>query len=201
MNIVNKIIKKLGTTALVLCAFTGFSLPASAAFITSGSELAFFGTYQPTGGINLQDSTGATFSSDATIAAGNNAFLPAVGGLATFQDFTFNPVTPGDILTFADGGQFSATEMVIDQQSETSIDITMQGLWSLNGFDDTGGTLVLTADALGGLYTFSASGVVYANGISPDVVVIPVPAAIWLFASALGGLGLIQRRRSARLVS
>lgn len=194
MNIVNKIKRQLGTTALVLCAFTGFSLPASAAFITSGSELAFFGIYQPTGGTNLQDSTGATFPSGVTIAAGANEFAFAVGGQANYSNFTFSPVTPGNILTFAGGGQFSATEMVIDQQSATSLDITMRGLWSLNGFDDTGGTLVFTADALGGLFTFSAAGVVYANGISPDPV--PLPAAIWLFASALGGLGIIQRRRT-----
>jgi hypothetical protein len=192
MNIVDKIKRQLGTTALVLCAFTGFSMSASAAFITTGSELAVFGTYQLIGGTNLLDSSGAAFSSGAFIPAAEVEFNPAAGGLATFQSFTFNPTTPGDILTFANGGAFSATEMVIDQLSATSMDITMRGLWSLNGFDATGGTLVFTADALGGLYTFSAAGVVYANGISPDAV--PVPAAIWLFASALGGLGLIQRR-------
>lgn len=196
MNIVNTIKRQLGTTALVLCAFTGFSMSASAAFITTGSEIAFFGTYQPIGGTNLLESSGAAFSSDAVIAAAEVEFGAAAGGLATFQSFTFNPPSPGDILTFANGGEFSATEMVIDQLSATSIDITMRGLWSLNGFDVTGGTLIFTADALGGLYTFSAAGVVYANGISPDINV-PVPAAIWLFASALGGLGLIQRRRSA----
>ncbi|MFT6052349.1 MAG: hypothetical protein ACI9B9_001998 [Halioglobus sp.] len=198
MSIVKKIRRQLGSSALILCAFTAFSVPASAAFISTGSELAFFGLYQTTGGTNLQDSTGATFPSGVSIAAGAGDFSAAMGGTATFLDFTFNPVTASDILTFAGGGQFSATEMVIDQQSETSIAITMGGLWSINGFDVTGGTLVLTADALAGLYTFSASGVVYANGISPDeeIANVPVPAAIWLFASALGGMGIIKRRRS-----
>jgi len=196
----NRIRKHLGATALVVCAFAGWSLPASAALLSSATEIAFFGIFQPTGGTNLADSSGGTFPSPVTIAAGVNDFAFAVGGNATFLDITFNPLTTGDILTFANGGLFSATEMVIDLQSETSLDLTLQGIWSLNGFDDTEGQLVLTADALGGLYTFSAAGTVFSNVISPDIeiAVIPVPAAAWLFASALAGLGITKRRRAAR---
>lgn len=181
--------------SVILCA--GFSLPASASQISTSSEMAFFGTYTPTGGADLMNATGLAFPAPVIIAAGVDDFAFAAGGNATFSGFGFNPATSGAILTFADGGAFTASSVVIDVQTTQSLDLTLAGIWSLDGFDDTLGRLVFTADALGSLYTFSAAGTVTSLSIPSEV---PLPGAILFFASALAALAFCdagQRKISA----
>ena len=194
MKTVN-LMKNMSSIVLSVMMFAGFSLPASAAQIDAGSELAFFGTYTPTGGADLTSATGLVFPAPAIIAAGANDFAFAVGGNAAFAGFDFNPAALGTILTFSNGGAFTAANIVTDVQTTQSLDLTLAGIWSLNGFDDTIGRLVLTADALGGLYTFSAAGTVSPLSIPGEV---PLPGAMLLFASALAALGL-SRRRAAQI--
>ncbi len=156
--------------------------------------MAFFGTYTPTGGADLMNATGLAFPAPVIIAAGLDDFAFAAGGNATFSDFGFNPATSGTILTFADGGAFTASSVVTDFQTTQSLDLTLAGIWSLDGFDDTLGRLVFTADALGSLYTFSAAGTV------TSLSEVPLPGAILFFASALGALAFCdagQRKISA----
>ncbi len=175
--------KKIVATCAALMMMT-FSATTSAALIDANSEIALFGTYT-TDNADLTLATEIT-GMDALIAAGANDFAFSVGGSASFSTIVFNPSTPGSVFTFAGGGEFTASSIVVDLQTSSALDLTMAGVWSLAGFDDTAGTLILTADSLGeGLFTFSASGTVQP---------IPVPAAIWLFGTALAGLGLTRRR-------
>ena len=129
--------------------------------IDSGSELAFFGLAAHTGGGDFLTGTGLSFPQPATIVAGANDFAFAVGGQATFLSFDYNPASLGTIMTFAGGGAFNATSVVIENQSAGSLRLNLTGTWSLTGFADVPGTLVLSADSKRGLVIFSASGVVH----------------------------------------
>ncbi|MEM7081373.1 MAG: VPLPA-CTERM sorting domain-containing protein [Pseudomonadota bacterium] len=172
---------------LVMLMMMGiFSLSASAMLIDASSETALFGTYSADNG-DLTLATTLTFADPALIAAGVNDFAFAVGSNASLNAITIDPSFSGQVLSFGSGGSFTANSLAIDLQTSTALDITLTGFWSLDGFDDTAGTLVLTADSLGGLFTFSASGTV-----TPAPV--PVPAAVWLLGSALLGLGFNRRR-------
>ena len=176
--------KKVVAAMAAVLMFGSFSVSSSAALIDPGSELAFFGTFSPDNG-DLSIATSLAFGSSVVIAAGASDYAFAAGGSATFNTITFDPATPGTVLTFANGGAFTASSISVDLQSANALDLTLSGVWSLDGFDDTAGILRLTADSLGGLNTFSAAGTVQP---------IPVPAAIWLFGTALAALGMTRRR-------
>ncbi|MEL7450166.1 MAG: hypothetical protein AAFN78_13210, partial [Pseudomonadota bacterium] len=63
---------------------------ASAASISFGSEIAFFGDFDIVGGSDLSDATGMGFSNPVDIIAGSGDFAFADGGSATFSAFDFN---------------------------------------------------------------------------------------------------------------
>jgi hypothetical protein len=46
--------------------------------------------------------------------------------------------------------------------------------------------------------SFNWQGLGYSDGATITATVIPIPAAAWLFASALLGLSVVARRRNAR---
>ncbi|NNF15408.1 MAG: hypothetical protein HKN70_01615 [Gammaproteobacteria bacterium] len=172
----------LAMTALLMMT-AALSVSASAASISSFSEIALIGgTYTPTGGTGLADATGIN-AAPSLIAGGANDFAFAVGSMATFSPFDFT--TGGAVFTFASGGSFTATSISIDLQTAVALDVSMTGIYSLDGFDDTAGTFVFTSDALGGLFTYSGVGRI------PEPI--PVPGALLLFGSALAGLGLTRR--------
>lgn len=172
------------TMAALLMMTAALSVSASAAFISDNSEISLIGgTYTPTGGTGLHDATGLA-ANPSLIAAGVNDFTSAVGGLATFSPFDF--ATGGLIFTFAGGGAFTATAISIELQTATALDLLMTGVFSLDGFDDTAGSVAFTADAMAGLFTYSAVGTV-------EAAPIPVPGALLLLGSALAVLGIRRR--------
>lgn len=181
-----KLKRNMLVAVAAVVAFSGFTVGSSAALIDADSEIALFGVYLPDNA-NLMQATEIAFPGDEPfIAAGVNDFAFAAGGTASFNTFSLDINGPTEIFSFGGGGLFTATSADVDFMSPTAIDITMTGVWSLDGFDDTAGLLVLTLDSLGGTeFTFSGSG---------TVAPIPVPAAIWLMGSALLGLGLRRTR-------
>ena len=157
---------------------------ASAASISIGSEIAFFGDFDIIGGSDLSSATGMGFSNPVDIIAATGDFAGADSGSATFNDFGFDPASLGTILTFANGGAFTATSVEVSFQTANALTLTFDGIWSLDGFDDTNGGLTISADSLGGLNVFSGTG----------AVVIPVPGALLLLGSALVGMGAVRRK-------
>ena len=59
--------------------------------------------------------------------------------------------------------------------------------------DNPGGTAKVVSAQLAGVWTLSTEGVLSYG--APEVAAVPVPAAAWLFGSALAGLGIFPRRR------
>jgi PEP-CTERM motif len=165
--------------AAVVIAGALVPIAASAVPISADSELAMFGTFTPIGGATLDVATGLSFPSPVTIALAAGDFST---GPALFSSFDFNPASTGTIFTFGAGGEFSADSIVVDFQTATALDLTLLGTFSLAGFDDVAGEVILTADAQGGLYTFSASG-----------TVIPEPTTIMLLGLGLAGLASARR--------
>lgn len=184
-----------GTFAAAVVLLMGFGQTASAAAISPGSEIGFFGAADLVGGSDLNSATGFSFAGPGLVSAGLGDFVSAVGGPVFIAGFDFAPPSLGALLSFGGipfgaggigGGGFTATSLVVDFQSATALDITLGGFWSLDGFDDTQGQVVMTFDHLGGLTTYSGVG----------NVVIPLPGALLFFLSSLVGVGALRRRGS-----
>lgn len=155
---------------------------ASAATLSIGSEMGLIGTYTPSGGTGLADATGLSID-PATIIIGSNDLAGQVGGTATYDGLALDGSAPaGPLFTTTGGLSFTLTSISVDLQNGQALDWTGTGILSLAGFDDTQATISWTGDALGGLNTFSST-----------ITVVPVPGAVWLFASALAMLGLRRK--------
>lgn len=121
-----------------------------------------------------------------------NAFGDYAGTLGTFvdfNDFVFDPLTPGTALwTFTPGltYSFSMDTITIVSQTSNSISLEGTGTASITGLDDTGGDFTLTLNQNGQAFSFSSSA-----------SVVPVPPAVWLFGSGLLGMVGIARRKKA----
>lgn len=173
----------MGTSALAALLF---SISASAAPLSPTSTVSFVGSFTPVGAIDLTIASGAGFPNPVPITAGTDDFSFAVGGDAIFNDFSWDLDEGGGetILSIA-SGDFIATALSIESRTPISIVVLFEGFWFLKGFDPTPGTLSFDGEAMGELGTFTAEG----------GVVIPLPGALFLFAGAISGLGLIRRRR------
>ena len=108
-----------------------------------------------------------------------------------FNDFVFDPLVAGTQLwTFTSGGAYSFSMSTINIVSQTANSISLEGtgIASIDGFDDTGGDFTLTLNRSGQAFSFSSSA----------SVVVPVPAAVWLFGSGVLGLvGIVRRKKAA----
>ncbi len=167
---------------------------ASAAPISAGSTIAFFGTSTTSG--DLPD-TGAgslavTFAQVAVTTGDFVGLVPNLSG-ATFAD----PISwdaSGAITAPAAGSQLWAVSTAplasfilgsgtASQTDAGLLEIVATGTLTLLGYDDTPGSFVFNETGL----TFSAQ----------TVAEVPLPAAAWLFGSALLGLGGLVRRSKA----
>jgi hypothetical protein len=174
---------------LLLCA----SL-ASAAQISAGSTIAFFGTSSTSG--NLPDSGAGDLAitfAQVAVTTDDFAGLVPTGSAATFA----NPISwdaTGAITAPASGAtlwnvssaplaSFILGSGTASQTDAGLLEIVATGTLTLLGFDDTPGSFVFNETGL----TFSAQ----------TVSEVPLPAAVWLFGSALLGLGGLARRCKA----
>lgn len=179
-------------------AVTGIALLAcgtvSAAPITGSIEIT--GAFDPVDSLNnivtLSAATGIDFTSDTGVVVASAGDLAAVAPftLATMNDFQFSPVlSPNPVTIWAVGGfSFDMDDVVVNSQTATNLSLTGSGIVMGGGFDDTSGDWEFTANTVDGSSTFSWS--------SSTLTAVPVPAAVWLFASGLLGMVGVARRRS-----
>lgn len=155
---------------------------ASAATISIGSEMGWIGNFSPTGGAGLGTATGVDIDPSLVII-GSDDLAGQVGGMITFDSLALDGSSPvGALFTTAGGLSFTLTSITVALQTPEALDFSATGILSLAGFDDTQAVMTWTGDADGGLNTYSAA-----------VRVVPVPGAVWLFASALAMLGLRRK--------
>ena len=164
---------------------------ASAAQISAGSTIAFFGTSTTAG--SLPDSgAGSLAVTFAQVAATTGDFsgLVPTGSAATFADpigwdatGAINDPAPGGQLWAVSTAPLASFLLGSGTASETDnglLEIVATGTLTLLGFNDTPGSFVFNETGL----TFSAQA----------VSEVPLPAAAWLFGSALMGLVAVRRR-------
>ena len=189
MNIFKGITLSLMTA--LLFAITATS--ASAASVTGA--ITFSADFDPTGGTGgLDDATGLNFlGDDFTVDGVTGSFLAEAispGDTGSINDFTFAPFPVGGVTPLWAIGDFSfdLESVVIIGQGAGALGLAGTGTIHYDGiadYDDTYGTWTFTGNgSSGSLFNFSAG-----------TTVVPLPAAAWLFGSALFGLVAAARRR------
>jgi len=180
-------------------------LPAEAASITG--NLNMYGDFKP-----LKSDGSST--TDMSVAAKID-FLPAGGGTGSFmtgeangdlssfahlsggviKDFTFNPFSSvGTFYTISNGDStlsFDLTDLSIDMQTATFLDMSGTGMLHLAGFDDTPGTWNFTGQRSGNNANATFS---WSAGSAAEEV--PEPATLLLAGAGLFAVGFVRRRRT-----
>jgi hypothetical protein len=188
---------KFRTALLAGAMVVGLGAAADAAPITGGISLA--GGFTPidssSAPTTLAAATGIDFGmSFATGASGTlTSFgsVSTVAGTLTMTDFQFVSVPPpvSPLFTAFDGVatlNFDLNTVTIISQTSSTLQLSGTGVLSLPGFDPTPGNWVLTANSLGGTFSWSSS-----------TAAIPEPASLALLGMGLLGLGFAARRRAA----
>jgi hypothetical protein len=179
-----------------LGVWIGFSLPIHAAQL--GYSLSWEGTggYSVEGMFSFDDTlVGAvvdetelsTFTSEAFDPSGVSLGINQLSNLGTFFSFNFD-IASQTILQ--SGWPFGDTGLAIGGLSSPWI------LVAISGCSGIGVALVAGPECTTDLDE-SAAGAILASPMST----VPVPAAAWLFGSALLGLGAIKRKGSDKLTS
>ena len=142
-------------------------------------------TPQPT---NLGAATGIDFDANATVDQGTGDFLASVGNAAVMGDFQFSPsLDPNPVSVWVvDGFTFDMDTVTVLFQSDDFLLLSGAGSVSGNSFQETMGTWKFSAQTADQT-TFSWSS---------SSLVVPIPAAVWLFGSGLLGLVGIARRKA-----
>lgn len=112
-----------------------------------------------------------------------------VGSFVDFNDFAFNPLTPGTQLwsfSFTKLYSFSMSTLTAVSRTTNTVSLEGTGIASITGFDDTAANFSLTLNQNGQALSFSSSA-----------SAVPVPAAVWLFGTGLVGLIGIARRKNS----
>jgi len=173
-------LKKILKPAIAAAFLALAPLAAAAATISgqidiSGQVNLAGSDFSITGNVDLED------PGLVTSATGDFATTVSFGDLVALTDIDFN--APGTIWSVG-GFMFTASAFanIIDGATKS---FTALGTVSGVGFDDTAGVLTFTAQGGQSSVSFSAT------------TVVPIPAAGLMLLGALGGLGMLRRRRKA----
>ncbi len=189
---------------------SGIATPSTVVWDWDGSTLTGTGLYTATASINGSPVTATILAhqvTDLTISTGGTAF-----GFASAASYSCVEGTFLSGVGVNGCGGYSLGANFIDESSTTygpGLAVSQ-----IIGGDDfqTGGPQTITTfnygiDSIVGVNGLTPGDlVVLGNGIPPGSFfsermtfqVVPIPAAIWLFGSALGMLGLIRRKTTAR---
>ena len=125
--------------------------------------------------------------------------------------YEINPLFTGENLTYVDLRGFpnpDAQELPIDNATSTSVSLAA-GHWGFgtiygaeldlifaSAMTNGGGTIALVAGSSDIEYFNEHIGESFTI-VGGAITAVPIPAAIWLFGSALAGLGWMRRRKTA----
>ncbi len=109
------------------------------------------------------------------------------------------------VVTINNTTQFNDYFQALTFGTTTSFDLNLSGAFGssfeLSFFGSDGQTPLLTTDQINGFATtvdFNQGGSMVTNSSSMVTVnAVPVPGAVWLFSTAIAGLGLFGRRKAA----
>ena len=178
-------IKSIVNAVMLVTAMLCINTNAVAALITG--EMGLTGGYSTSGGTDLSDATDISLTS-ATGTSGIGDLGVTVGFLTAgvihnggISLSSFLPVI--DVFTIG-GWQLDLTTLSIMDQEVSLLTMEGTGVLSADGFENTPANWTFSSQ-LSGSYSMTVS-----------TVVIPVPAAVWLFGSGLIGLVGVARRKA-----
>jgi hypothetical protein len=191
------------TAALLLIAANNVSAAFIDGDIGFGTAVGAFWTPADnllnTGTATTADADGVVFNDGSDVSSFDEGlvtsafgdYVGTLGAFVDFNDFVFDPLTPGTFLwSFTSGANtydFSMTTITIVSQTSNSISLEGTGTAFITGFDPTGGDFSLTLNQNGQAFSFSSSA-----------GVVPLPPAVWLFGSGLlGMIGIARRKKMA----
>ncbi|MGZ8217239.1 NF038129 family PEP-CTERM protein [Methylomagnum sp.] len=200
------------STHLLFAALLGFASLASANMVSYQVSVDT-SSLSGDGSLDFQFNPGALDSQSATLQILNfstdGALLP---GPALSGNVSGNLPTT---LTFDNGGAFNDYFQGITYGSTLSFQVDLSGpavdapdgvatsgsAFAFSLFSDTAGTVpALTTDLTNGSALTVDLGLNGATSVTnfsdaTTVAAVPIPATVWLFGSALAGLGIIGKRR------
>lgn len=170
--------------SVVSLALLTLPVAANAAAITGTMTLGG-GSYTLTGGTDFSNASGIAFDSPTIVATSASDLLGttvAFFTLGNVSNFDFDPLSAA-IAGFIEIGGWSLqldTAAAATPRTTGALFISGTGTLTGNGADQTAA-----------VWSFSSNNL---NDYSITVSAVPVPAAVWLFASGLIGLASIARR-------
>jgi len=157
----------------------GFGAGAANAALITG-EMGITGSYEADNStLTLGSVTGTSGAGDLGTTVGFLTFGTVNNGV-----INYSPFSPAMDVFAIGGWGFDITSLTVDDPDVAALKLSGTGVLSGAGFDDTAAT-----------WTFSAQSAA-SYSLSVSAVVVPVPAAAWLFGTGLMGLVAVARRKA-----
>lgn len=183
-------LKNLLTGAVIALGGAMVSIaPASAAMLTGQLDI--------TGIVNVQNSSfQAGGSVDFDPQTSSNVLI-ATGDFTPFSNTTFDlfdlSLTGPELVYSGDGLSFTATNYLDFDNAFPGRSFEAVGVLTLAGYDDTPAMLTLSTQSNNPSQIMAS----FSSSTTPTPTPIPLPASVLMLFAALGGLGVLSRRRTA----